>query len=200
MKKRLFFPFFIMFTLAILVISSIVKKGPTEEKIMKNATKVTSDVTSKLQTLIKSNRIQQEKLSDNSSEILTAERVYTETEIQNTTEIQFEQILKDTEARLPVLQDIKQLPAGALHHIPPLILEAGRNLGVIKEIIAFHPEYETLATPLYSKCALAENRPTTVRALCLTNLIEISKKNNLELDLKKYPVDVIELTKLVLDI
>jgi hypothetical protein len=198
MKKRFFSPVVIILGLAILLVWAVVKNKPAEEKILKKA----AQSSSKLQKLIAKSRVKNNATLSpniNSEELITAERIYTEDEIKNTTEMQFAEMLKDTEMRLPTLGDIKQLPPGALHHIPSVILEAGRNLGALKEVFKFHPEYEENAIPLYTKCALASNRPTPVRALCLTNLVEISKKHNQSLDLKRFPSQVVELTKLVTD-
>lgn len=198
MKKTLFSPIVIIFGLAIILILAIRQYQPAEEKVIQKAQKITS----KLQIILNKNieKIKNKEQAEASShELLTAERLYTEDEIQNATEAQFAVILNDTEARLPTMKDIKQLPSGSLHHIPALILEAGRNLGVIKEVIKFHPEFEQSVIPLYKNCALSEIRPTPVRALCLTNLIEVSKKNHLSLNLKQFPSHIVELTKLVTD-
>jgi hypothetical protein len=203
MKNRYFSPIVIVFGLAILVIWAFSRSKnfqQDESKIIKKATIATT----KLQQIIARNKelntATSQKAESPTSELLTAERIYTEEEIKNTTEIQFNEMLKETEKRLPTMKDIKQLPSGALHHIPNVILEAGRNLGALKEVFKYHPEYEEKALPLYKTCAMAESRPTPVRALCLTNLIEISRKLNLKLDLKSFPPHIVELTKLVTDL
>lgn len=134
------------------------------------------------------------------AELLTQERQYTEIELNEMTEEKFEALLKDTQMRLPKLSDFKKLPAGALHRTPPQVIEAGRNLGVIKEVLRIHESYERAALPFYRDCAKNDEGSTPVRALCLTNLIEIHKKNNVPLNLKEYPSQLIELTKLVTDI
>lgn len=195
MKKRYFSPFVIILGLVILIGSTFVIFRSQEEKVIKKV--ATASI--KLQKIIETRNNKISELQNSKSELLTAERIYTEEEIKNTTELQFSEMLKDTERRLPTLSDIKQVPSGALHHIPTLVLEAGRNLGVIKEVFKFHPEYELKAIPLYTECAHSEKRPTPVRALCLTNLIEISKKHHLPLDLKSFPSNIVELTKLVTD-
>jgi hypothetical protein len=195
MKTRIFSPIVIVLGLAILVVLFLVFNRTAEEKVV---SKVIATNT-KLKNIIEKNS-SKNKPENSPQELLTSERIYTEDEIKNTTEVQFIEMLKTTEAKLPYLSDLKQVPSQALHHIPALVLEAGRNLGAIKEVIKFHPEYEEKTIPLYSNCAQAENRPTPVRALCLTNLIEISKKHNLALDLKKFPTNVVELAKLVTDI
>jgi hypothetical protein len=195
MKKRLFSPIVIIIGLAILVVSALLILRPQEEQLIKKVALSSN----KLQKLIetRSNKIVQ--VEGPTPELLTAERIYTEEEIKNTTEQQFYEMLKETQKRLPLLSEIKQVPSGALHHIPSVVLEAGRNLGVLKEVFKYHPEYEIKAISMYNDCARAENRPMPVRALCLTNLILFSKKYNLPLDLKSFPNNIVELTKLVTD-
>ena len=109
-------------------------------------------------------------------------------------------LLKETEFRLPKLTDIKKLPAGVLHHTPPIILQAGRDLGVIKEILKVHESFERVATPFYMTCAKNNEGTTPVRALCLTNLIVIKKKNNQNINLKEFPERLIELSRIITDI
>ncbi len=193
MKNRLFSPIVITILLAIIIVSAVVFLRPQEEKVIKKV----AQKNSKLQKII--NRNQQAQFDKNSPSLLTQERIYTEEEIKNTTPLQFEEMLKETEAKLPLKAELKQIPEGALHHTPTTILEAGRNLGALKEVLKFHPEYEEKIIPLYHKCAQASDRPTTVRALCLTDLITLSKKRNTPIDLTKYPNDIVSLTKIVTD-
>ena len=129
--------------------------------------------------------------------VLTAERIYTENEINSMTEDQFIELTKDTQLRLPKLSDIKKIPPGALHHTPTLIIQAGRDLGVIREVLKIHKSYERVAVPFYKTCALKTETPTPVRALCLTNLIDIKKNNNERLNLKEFPDSLIELSRMV---
>ncbi len=148
----------------------------------------------------KQNEISPTPEESQGSALLTKERLYTEIELKEMNEGQFVELLKDTQLRLPKISDIKKLPPGALHRTPTLVIEAGRNLGVIKEILRFHESYERVALPFYQECAKNEEGSTPVRALCLTNLIEIKKKNNDTINLKEYPNQLVELSKLVTDI
>lgn len=132
--------------------------------------------------------------------VLEKERLYTEAELNEMSEEQFTILLKDTETRLPKLADIKKLPAGALHRTPPIIIEAGRQLGLIKEILKIHESYERVAVSFYQNCAKDSSGTTPVRALCLTNLIEIKKKKGESLNLAEYPGPIIQLAKMVTDI
>ena len=132
--------------------------------------------------------------------VLEKERIYTEQEINEMTEEQFAMLLKDTENRLPKRSDLKQIPAGALHRTPTIVLKAGRDLGLIKEILKVHESYERIAAPFYKSCAKNEEGTTPVRALCLTDLIQIKKKNGQELNINEFPSQIVELSKMVTDI
>ena len=133
------------------------------------------------------------------NDLVSKERVYTEIELSQMSEVQFVELLKETQRRLPKLSDIKKIPEGALHHTPELVMEAGRNLGVIKEVLKSHESYEKVALPFYSECAKNDEGSTPVRALCLTNLIELHKKIKKPINLKEFPSQVVELSRLVTD-
>lgn len=148
--------------------------------------------------LAKQNAMAEAQVTDQN--VLTVERVYTEQEINEMTENKFMDLLEDTARKLPKLTDIKKLPAGALHRTPPIVIQAGRDLGVIKEVLKVHESYERVVTKFYKSCAKDEEGTTPVRALCLTNLIEIKKKNNESVNLRDYPERLIELSKMITDI
>jgi hypothetical protein len=132
--------------------------------------------------------------------LLVQERFYTENEINEMTEPQFKSLLKDIELKLPLLSDLKKLPPGALHTTPAPVMQAGKDLGLIKEILKVHESYEREALVFYESCAGNAERPTPVRALCLTNLVIIKKKNGERVNLKSYPAQLVELTKMVTDL
>lgn len=156
-----------------------------------------------LKNLIEQNLARQQAQSNDQMSpeiVLQTERLYTEAELLDMTEEQFSVLLKDTEGRLPKLSDIKKIPAEALHRTPPIVLQAGRDLGLIKEILKIHESYERVAAPFYKSCAKNAEGTTPVRALCLTNLIEIKKKNNQEINMSEFPGQIIELSKMVTEI
>jgi hypothetical protein len=132
--------------------------------------------------------------------LVAGERFYTEEEINNMTEVQFEELLKTTEAKLPKLSDIRKLPPAALHRTPAPIIQAGKDLGLLKEVLKVHESYKEIAQGFYDQCAKASDRPTPVRALCLTNLIEIKKAKGEKIDTKAYPQELINLAKIVTDL
>lgn len=156
-----------------------------------------------LKAIIAGNLKKQEEMVErkdfDDGSLLVRERVYTEAEINDMSEVEFKALLVETEAKLPTVNDIKKLPAGALHRTPAPVMQAGKDLGLLKEILKVHESYERDAADFYKKCAQTLERPISVKALCLTNLIEIKKKNGEKLNLAAYPTDVVELTRLITD-
>ena len=144
--------------------------------------------------------VNQSEVKDGNESLLAIGPSQTEVEINNMTQSQFTVLLKSTELKLPTIADIKKLPSEAVHHTPAIIMQAGRDLGYIKEILKVHPSYEIEANVFYEKCAKTKEFPKSVKALCLTNLIEIKKKNGEILNLNNYPNDIVELSKLIIDI
>lgn len=156
-----------------------------------------------LKELIKNNLQAQEKSVTEAitkKSILLQKRNYTEEEIQQMTLEEFKELTKATEAGLPSTDDIRKLPPGALHHVPVPVIQAGKDLGLVKEILAIHPNYTEEANALYENCSEKDDLPQSVRALCLTNLIQNKKAQGEKLNLSLYPKEIVELTKLVIDI
>ena len=157
-----------------------------------------------LKAIIAGNLKKQEEMVErkdfDDGSLLLRERVYTEAEINEMSEVEFKALLVETEAKLPTVSDIKKLPAGALHRTPAPVMQAGKDLGLLKEVLKVHESYEREAAIFYKKCALTVERPISVKALCLTNLIEIKKKNGEKLNLAAFPSDVVELTRLITDL
>lgn len=159
--------------------------------------------TTNLKELIKKNLAAQEKSVQDleaQKSLLLKKRIYTEAEIAKMTEAEFNSVLTETEAALPTIHDIRKLPPGALHHVPAPVIQAGRDLGLIKEILSVHPEYVTVANSFYENCAERDDRPQAVRALCLTNLLQNKESLGEKVNLSMYPKEIVELTKLVIDI
>lgn len=156
-----------------------------------------------LKAIIAGNLKKQEEMVErkdfDDSSLLVRERVYTESEINEMSETQFIALLAETESKLPTVNDIRKLPPGALHRTPAPVIQAGKDLGLLKEVLKVHESYEREAQVFYKKCALTVERPTSVKALCLTNLIEIKKKNGEKLNLAAFPADIVALTKLITD-
>lgn len=155
-----------------------------------------------LSKIIEKNLEQQDTSAQASAgnNLINQKRIYTEREIALMNESDFAGLLQETQKRLPKRSDLKAIPPGALHRTPPAIIEAGHELGLIKEVLKMHESFEALAVPFYKSCAKDEAGTTPVRALCLTNLIEIKKKNGQDLNMKEYPQNIIDLAKMVTDL
>jgi hypothetical protein len=211
MQKRKFSPGFsiLVLTLILIGVGVFLNHKKDRELIALNETKSkltdseSAPKKANLKDLIKKNleKSQESPLVDPSAEnVLMRERIYTEAEINEMTETQFIQLLEDTQRKIPKQSDLKKLPSQALHRTPSIVLQAGRDLGVIKEVLKVHESYERVAAPFYKTCAKNDEGVTPVRALCLTNLIEIKKKNGESLNLKEFPNQLIELSKMVTDL
>jgi len=131
----------------------------------------------------------------NNQPLITRERQYTEKEIEMMSEGQFKDLLSEVKRKLPKKTELKTIPAHALHTTPPVIMEAGKNLGLIKEILFLHPQYQDEAIIFYEECAKDESSPTTIRALCLTNLSQFKKNTNF----KNFPKEIVDLAKIVME-
>lgn len=131
--------------------------------------------------------------------MLANERIYTQSELDHMTRAEFQHTLLDIKRKLPKLSEIKKIPDAALHHTPSLVLKAGRDISVVAEVTALHPEYEIDALNFYDACARNPQGVTTVKALCLTNIIEINNKNKQTTDLSIYPKEIVDLSRMVIE-
>jgi len=176
------------------------KVRPNESKSQLTAQAVEKKA-SKLRTFLDKKLIKdQQESASSSTPLLDHERQFTEQEITQMTENGFEELLTEVERRLPKISDIKKIPSGALHRTPETIIEAGRNLGLVKEILISHEKFIPKAIGFYDHCAKSEERPTPVRALCFTNLVLLKKQKDEKINLKDYPPQVIDLAKMITDI
>ena len=157
-----------------------------------------------LKAIIAANLKKQEEMTERTDfgneDLLIRERVYTESEINNMTEEQFRVLVNETELKLPKLSDIKNLPPGALHRTPAPVMQAGKDLGLLKEVLAVHESYEPMAAKMYQSCAKDSLKPTPVRALCLTDLIIYKKKNGEKINKAEYPAVLLDLTRIITEL
>lgn len=209
MKLRGLRPFiFIIFFAGLLVAVNLWKKSRNSEssndiKSQKTSENGASPKSKTLKDVIAGNLKKQDEFverKDFDDSVLAQERFYTEAEINEMTEEKFAQVLQETESKLPRISDIKKLPPGALHRTPAPVLQAGKDLGLIKEILNVHESFESLALPFYNNCAKNTDRPTPVRALCLTNFVQIKKKNGEKINTSAYPEELIKLTRMITDL
>lgn len=154
----------------------------------------------KLRSMLNKNFLQKKTPTGSPTPLVAQERYYTEKEIRDMNEESFKLLLADIELRLPKISDLKNIPAEALHRTPEPVLEAGKNLGLVKEILNIHESYGKVAAGFYETCAKSNERPTPVRALCLTNLAELKKKSAQRINIKDYPAQVVDLAKMITDL
>lgn len=158
-----------------------------------------SDKLPSLKNLVQKN-LEKMKKAQSTPPLLDQERIYTEKEIEAMTEEEFRKLLLTVESKLPQISDLKKLPSWALHRTPPPILQAGRELGLLREILKVHESFASEASFFYERCAKENTRPIPVRALCLTNLINYKKKNGIFFDKKEYPEHIVDMAKIITDI
>ncbi len=203
---------FFLGALAVAVGFSLYKKSPKNDLPNDMKSQLTTEVSQNestpskpknLKDVIAGNLKKQEEIverKDFEETLLAKERFYTEAEINDMTEEQFKALVQETENKLPKLSDIKKLPPAALHRTPAPVIQAGKDLGLLKEVLKVHESYERVVAPFYEKCAKNNERPTPVRALCLTSLIQVKKKNNERINSADYPSDLIELSRMITDL
>ena len=71
---------------------------------------------------------------------------------------------------LPMLADLKSIPADEAHSTPARIIEAGAALGELEEYLEKKPEEFMAASRFFSDCASGAELPPSVRAMCLHSL------------------------------
>lgn len=204
MKKSGYSPFLLIVIIAVFMMGQYIF-SKRHEIVLHNINKNHLTPIKKLQNsslLIKliPHQTDQKKTSLKNQNMIQLQRQYTEQELSKMTEENFKSVLSETEIALPLLSDIKKLPEEALHHTPGLIIRAGKELGLIKEILKTNKSFENLALEFYKRCAQNKKGVTPVRALCLTNILEINKKNGIKIDTGQYPQHILELSKMVIDL
>jgi hypothetical protein len=200
MKKNGFKPIYaFIFVVSILVLGGFYLNSKLENEKKISLTKIIEKAPSKLSQIIEKNQEMHEVKMDSES-VLTMERIYTQDEINRMDLESFKALLVDIQRKLPKKNDLKKIPEQALHNTPPVIIEAGRNLGLIKEIIKVHKNYESIALDFYRDCTNNIETPTTIRAICLTNLVVINKLNGNKFSTEGYPKEIVDLSKIVTDL
>jgi len=114
---------------------------------------------------------------------------------------EFTATTQQTLRSLPNRGQIAQLSEAEVQHTPMLVVQAGRKLGQILEMLDAHPELAQQGARFYTDCALQANGVTTIRALCLANLRELSRKHQMPLpsEVENLPAQVKKLADLAND-
>jgi hypothetical protein len=82
----------------------------------------------------------------------------------------FRLLLDEAWEAIPSVEELRALPEAELHHTPKVIISAGTKLGHIAERLKENPELSGQAASFYSNCALNQDFPTSIRALCYSDL------------------------------
>ena len=103
--------------------------------------------------------------------------------------------LQDTKRQLPSTEQFKNLKDEHLHHTPEAITTIGIRLGKIKQQVKENEEFVPKVTEFYQDCASQIHGVTSIRALCLSNLVHLRNKTGEEIDYSLFPDKVKELAK-----
>ncbi|MBS1983902.1 MAG: hypothetical protein JST16_06995 [Bdellovibrionales bacterium] len=83
--------------------------------------------------------------------------------------LEFRSFLKETHAQMPKQSDLRKLTTQQAHHFPAPLEKAGALMGEIAERLEKDPSLTPEAVKFYAGCALDDQLPSSVRALCLAN-------------------------------
>lgn len=98
--------------------------------------------------------------------------------------------------QLPLKSDLQKLDDGQAHSIPQELLQTGRELGKLKELVIKYPNFKELqdeAKTYYKSCADKDEVPTSIRSLCLFNRLQLAKNHNEKFDISSYPPEIKQL-------
>lgn len=105
---------------------------------------------------------------------------------------EFKAALVQVTQKIPTIDEIRQLPAAELHHMPRPMQVVGIYMGDLKEILQQRHEFYSDGMRTYRLCALNPQYMDAIRALCLANLIEFGDEREDGLD-GRYPRQIIDL-------
>ena len=110
---------------------------------------------------------------------------------------EFSGLLMKVYSDIPTIDDLRRLSPEDAHNYPNSLIETGRNLGLIVELVKNKKELLNEAIGFYSKCSKRDRFPSSVRAICLSNLMKFSKDSDFRPDLSLYPRRVLEMVKIL---
>jgi len=97
---------------------------------------------------------------------------------------------EEVQASLPTLDKIKSLTEEEVHSTPTSVMEAGLKLGELAEAIEKDPSLAPEGIAFYGKCARRGDISSSVRALCLSDLRDLSKKRGQAADESGIPAEI----------
>lgn len=81
----------------------------------------------------------------------------------------FRELTKGTLSELPTLQDLQNLKASEVHHLPLQLRQAGQRLGEIAQALHDNPNFASEGAAFYQDCFAREDLPAQIRGLCLAD-------------------------------
>lgn len=99
-------------------------------------------------------------------------------------EFDFVERIEKTLLGLPAIEELKNFSAQELHHFNPLLIEAGKKLGKIAEVLTAYPQYKNKGLEFYQRCVQKVETFTAIKALCLLNFEKLGGVIDSEMDEK----------------
>jgi hypothetical protein len=107
--------------------------------------------------------------------------------------VQFQDQRDDLIKHLPLVSDLQKLDDGEAHHITPGLLQTGKRLSRLKELVLKYPKVKPLqeeANEFYETCAGDSEFPTSIRSLCLFSRLQLAKNREESFDISPYPLEI----------
>jgi hypothetical protein len=83
---------------------------------------------------------------------------------------------------------LQHLPQKEVHHTPTSVIQAANHLGDLTDYVEQHPETASKAVEFYRDCAMNQEFPLSIRAVCFSDYQYISE-NKLNLSRVDLEID-----------
>lgn len=113
--------------------------------------------------------------------------------------LEFQKIIFETEKLIPTIIEVEGVFDKNVQTIPFEYFQVAENLRQLDGLAKDNKELLTKVMAFNERCALNERSSKIVRALCLTHYGHAAKKQNKKVDWEKFPNDVKDLAKLILE-
>lgn len=113
--------------------------------------------------------------------------------------LEFQKIIFETEKLIPTIIEVEGVFDKNVQTIPFEYFQVAENLRQLDGLAKDNKELLTKVMTFNERCALNERSSKIVRALCLTHYGIAAKKQNKKVDWEKFPNDVKDLAKLILE-
>ena len=88
---------------------------------------------------------------------------------------EFARVSAEVANSLPTLAALREESRKDPHMTPPVLLNAGAELGRLVRLIQDHPELKRDGALFYRNCSNRDELPSSIRALCFSNLTALSR-------------------------